>query len=227
MSYRIMVVDDELDSSTLLKDILKGEGHRVSSATSAEEALHKLQSELPDILILDLGLPGMSGLRLCELLKRDPRTVALPVLMLTSRRQEAFKVEGLQVGADDYVTKPFSAKELLARIEAILRRVQRQGAPAQVLEAEGIRMDLDAHEVTLRGRKLALRPKEFELLRLFLEKQGRLLTYSFLTEAVWGDERIATRQDVKWWVHQLREKLGALGARIETVPLQGYRFAVR
>lgn len=220
----ILIIEDEAATAAALKDLLTHNGYQVSVTPHAEGALQKISASPPDLLILDIGLPGLSGMRLCEILKGDPRTAVLPIIMLTSKSREAEKVEGLKAGADDYVVKPFSAKELIARIEALLRRVERQGLPARVLEAGAIRVDLDAHEVTVKGKSVSLRPKEYALLVLFLGKKNRVLTYSFLAEAVWGDDRIATAKDVMWWVHQLRETLGSLGSRIETITGSGYKF---
>lgn len=225
MAHSILIVEDDAESAKFLKDLLTAAGYRAGAAGDAEAALHKIRLSPPDLVILDVGLPGLSGLRLCGLLKEDPRTAGLPIIMLTSKSRESDKVEGLKTGADDYVTKPFSSKEMLARVEALLRRVQRQGVPTDVLAGGAVQVDVAAHQVAVRGKPVALRPKEYELLVLLLRAKGRVLTYDYLAEAVWGDNRIATSKDVMWWIHQLREKLGTEGARIETITGQGYRFS--
>lgn len=207
-------------------NLLEKSGYKASVAKTAEEALSKLEKALPDLLLLDLQLPGMSGMRLCPLIKENSRTAALPIIMLTTQSAPSRKVEGLTTGADDYVTKPYSPKELLARMTALLRRVEGPGVPCTVLQAGKLKIDIEAHQVTLAGKPLELRPKEYDLLMLFMKSKGRLLLYSFILESIWGDERLATRQDIKFWISQLRDKLGPMGTRIETVINQGYRFSV-
>lgn len=223
--HKVLIVEDDAVSAELARSVLEKNGYKVSVTATAEDALKRVSSSPPDVVILDLQLPGMSGMRFCKIVKEDAKTASLPIIMLTTQNRESQKVEGLDTGADDYITKPYSPKELIARVAALLRRVERQGAPRSVLQAGKLELDLEAHKVTLNGKPLTLRPKEYDLLALFLKSKGRLLLYNFIAEAVWGDDRIATRQDIKFWISQLRDKLGPMGTRIETVINQGYRFS--
>jgi DNA-binding response OmpR family regulator len=172
MAAKILVVDDDKAMSSLVRDTLVNKGYSVTVKGTAEEALQSIRANLPDLLILDVGLPGFSGLHLCEALKKDQATSSLLILMLTSQNQEAQKVHGLEAGADDYVTKPFSVREFNARIEALLRRQSRPVSTQQVLQGHGIVMRVDSHDVLVDGNKVALRPKEYALLELLLRSEG-------------------------------------------------------
>lgn len=221
---RILVVEDELAQAEFLKQLLPEQGYKVFHAHSGEEAIRKLKGTAIDLVLLDIGLPGMSGAQVCAEIKKDPDYSKLPIIMLTTQNHASTKVDTLNSGADDYVTKPFHAKELIARIAALFRRLELKEAPNKQLKAGKLSIDLTTHEAYIGKDKLDLRPKEYELLLLFLTRKGRVMNYSFIAESVWGDDRVATREDVRWWVHQLRAKLGKVGDCIETVVNTGYKF---
>jgi DNA-binding response OmpR family regulator len=218
---RILIVEDDRASAELLKDGLLGAGYAVVHAPGAEEALLELREGVPDLMILDVNLGGMTGFQLCDLVRGSPATAGIPILMLTSRSGTADKVSGLRRGADDYVVKPFVEPELLARVEALLRR-GRPTPPSAVLQSGDVRVDLDRREVFIGQRATALSPLEFDLLVVFLKSPGRAMTYAQLA-AVWTG-RTATRHTLTVTVARLRERLGDAGDRIEALPGVGYKW---
>lgn len=224
MKAQILVIDDDRENASFIKVLLSGQGYRVYTASTAERALEMVRENPPDLLISDVQLPGLPGTRLCELLKSQPQTATLPVILLTVMGTESDKVRGLKIGADDYLTKPFSAAELSARVEALLRRVRHAGQTTQLLSLGNLEVDLDRHEVRLRGKPVSLRRKEYDLLVLFLQKKGRVLTKNFLTEALWRDESIVTRNTLNVHIKNLRRKLGPYKNLIETVIGEGYKL---
>ena len=225
MASRVLVVEDEPDIRDLLAFHLERGGYQVTRAATGPEALRQLRAAPPDLVILDLMLPEMDGLEVCRRLRAEPATAALPVIMLTAKGDEVDRVVGLELGADDYVVKPFSPKEMLARVRAVLRRARPplSGVP---LAVGGITLDGGTHQATVSGRPLALTPKEFDLLRALLEARGRVLSREFLLDRVWGyaraDEIESRTVDVH--VRRLRAKLGPEGERILTVKNVGYRL---
>jgi len=223
MPNKVLVVDDDAGVRDLVTQILKKAGFNVKSVESAEKGLEELRMTLYDLVILDLNLPGLSGMKACEIIKSDPSTAHLPIIMLTAQDNERSKVQGLQIGADDYVTKPPSPNEFIARVNALLRRVKNAGVPEKIFEAENLKVDLDRHEVFVQGKPITLRPKEFQLLSLFLEKKGRVLTRSFLFEALWG-EGVVTEHTLEVHINHLREKLGPISSYLQTIPGVGYKF---
>lgn len=223
MSHKILVVDDDQDVREMLVQILKKAGYVVRAVDTAEKGLQELRQVLYDLVVLDLNLPGLSGMKTAEILKQDPATAQLPIIMLTAQDAERSKVQGLQIGADDYITKPPSSAEFVARVNALLRRVKYQGVPEKIIELGGLRVDLERHEVTVKGKSVTLRPKEFQLLTLFLEKRGRVLTRSFLFEALWG-EGVVSEHTLEVHINHLREKLGPLSNCLQTIPGVGYKF---
>ncbi|MBI4396124.1 MAG: response regulator transcription factor [Elusimicrobia bacterium] len=206
-----------------MSQILQKAGFKTETAESAEKGLEELRHALYDAIVLDVNLPGLSGMKMCELLKQDPSTVRLPIIMLTAESDSRSKVQGLVTGADDYITKPPVPEELVARLNALLRRVKYAGAPAQVLEVKDLRMDLDRHEVFVQGKSVPLRPKEFQLLALFLEKKGRALPRSAIFETLWPGE-LVTEHTLEVHVNHLRDKLGPLSTYLQTIPGFGYKF---
>ena len=225
MASRVLIVEDERDIRDLILFHLEREGFQVSSASSGEEALRQVRHASPDLVLLDLMLPAMGGLEVCRKLRQDPATVALPIVMLTAKGDEVDRVLGLELGADDYIVKPFSPKELLARVRAVLRRAK--PAPGAATIAIGaLAIDPGTRTVTVQGAPLTLTHKEFELLSALADAQGRVLSREFLLDRVWGysraDEIESRTVDVH--VRRLRVKLGPEGRRILTVKSVGYRL---
>ena len=225
MASRVLIVEDERDIRDLVLFHLEREGFQVSSASSGEEALRQVRHASPDLVLLDLMLPAMGGLEVCRKLRQDPATVALPIVMLTAKGDEVDRVLGLELGADDYIVKPFSPKELLARVRAVLRRAKpAPGAAAIAIGALAI--DPGTRTVTVQGAPLTLTHKEFELLSALADAQGRVLSREFLLDRVWGYSRAGEIESrtVDVHVRRLRVKLGPEGRRILTVKSVGYRL---
>jgi phosphate regulon transcriptional regulator PhoB len=225
MSSRVLIVEDEPDIRELVVHHLKREGYQVSVAASGEEALRQVQASPPDLVLLDLMMPTMNGLEVCRRLRQDPVTASLPIVMLTAKGDEIDRVLGLEIGADDYVVKPFSPKELLARVRAVLRRsLPAPGASPTTLGA--LTIDPGTHTVSVGEEVLALTPKEFDLLRALVEARGRVLSREFLLDRVWGYSRASEIESrtVDVHVRRLRVKLGREGRRVLTVKSVGYRM---
>ncbi len=225
MTNRILVVDDEPDITALVAYHLAKAGYRVSTAANGPDALRAARDERPDIVILDLMLPGVSGYDVLAELRRRDETREVGVILLTSRREEADRIRGLSLGADDYLSKPFSPQELSLRVNALLRRL---GAPAvsagSTLSAGPITIDRSAHRVMLDGRELTLTATEYKLLLTLVERRGRVQTRPQLLETVWEAQPDIQTRTVDMHVQRLRSKLGETGKLIETVRGFGYRF---
>lgn len=224
---KILVVEDEKDILKLLKYNLEKEGYEPLTAGDGEQAVEIFRREKPRLLILDLMLPKADGLEVCRLVRAENKKV--PILMLTAKNTEIDKIVGLEMGADDYVTKPFSVKELLARVKTLLRRTVQEDAPTQVLTAGVLEVDLDKYEVRLGKQAVELTTKEFELLRTLWNARGKALTREDILERVWGYDKssdIDTRT-VDQHVARLRDKLGQEKKRVVTVKNVGYRFVER
>ena len=229
---RVLVVEDEPDIAALIAYQLTREGFRVETTGTGTGALDAVDREIPDLVILDRMLPGLSGDEILERLRADPATANVPVLVLTAKREQEDRIEGLELGADDYLTKPFSPRELALRAQAILRRVQEAGivGGGRVLKAGPIRLDTEAHRTSIDGEELSLTPTEFRLLQALMERRGRTQSRKQLLEKAWDVEsgvsdRIQTRT-VDMHVRRLRAKLGEMGDWIETVRGFGYRLKV-
>jgi two-component system phosphate regulon response regulator PhoB len=223
---QILVVEDERDIAALVAYHLTREGYRVRTAAGGREALEATQHERPDLVVLDLMLPGLSGQEVLAELKGRPETADVPVVVLTARREEADRIRGLELGADDYVTKPFSPQELVLRVGAVLRRAQSPpvAGAGRILRAGPVTVDLSALRVTVSGRSVDLTPTEYRLLVALLERRGRVQSRDQLLEAAWDIHvRIETRT-VDMHVQRLRAKLGSAASWIETVRGFGYRF---
>ncbi len=227
---RVLVVEDEPDIAALVAYQLTREGFRVETAATGTEALTAVHRELPDLVVLDRMLPGVTGDEVLKTLKVEPSTRGVPVLVLTARREQEERIEGLELGADDYLTKPFSPRELVLRVHAILRRARDTAAPAggRVLRAGPLCMDLAAHQATLDGAEIVLTPTEFRLLQALVERKGRTQSRRQLLERAWDvkseiSDRLHTRT-VDIHVRRLRSKLGVVGDWVETVRGFGYRF---
>jgi two-component system, OmpR family, phosphate regulon response regulator PhoB len=226
---RILVVEDERDIAALVAYHLTKEGYRVRTAEGGHEALEAARAEKPDLMILDLMLPGFSGYEVLQEMRRRPELMEVPVVVLTARRDEADRVKGLELGADDYVTKPFSPRELVLRVSAVLRRAQSPAVAAggRTLRAGAVVVDLSALRVAVDGYELDLTPTEYRLLVTLLERRGRVQSRQQLLETAWEiSARIETRT-VDMHVQRLRAKLGDHGGMIETVRGFGYRFRAR
>jgi DNA-binding response OmpR family regulator len=216
-------VDDEPEAVELLEFNLKKAGFEVIAATDGAQALKTARSALPHLIVLDLMLPEIDGLEVCKMLRRDPATARIPIVMLTAKAAEVDRILGLELGADDYLTKPFSPRELVARIQALLRRA-RPAPASEVIESAGLRLDESAREASFHGRPLALTPREFDLLSFFARHPGRVLTREELLRKVWGYDYLGETRTVDVHVRRLRRKLGEPHGPIETVLGSGYKW---
>jgi two-component system, OmpR family, phosphate regulon response regulator PhoB len=225
MAREVLVVEDEPDIRRLVVLHLERDGFRCRTATTGSDALREVKAAIPDLVVLDLMLPEVDGLEVCRRLRRDTSTASVPIIMLTAKSDEVDRIVGLEIGADDYIGKPFSPKELVARVRAVLRRTQpNQATPA--LTVGPITLDAARHAVSLNGQAIVLTPKEFDLLQALLEAAGRVLSREFLLNRVWGYARadVIESRTVDVHVRRLRAKLGDAGSRIATVKSIGYRF---
>ena len=223
---RVLVVEDEQDIAALIKHTLERSGEMQASIVgSGDAALRAVAERPPDVVILDLNLPVLSGTEVCRILRSRPATANLPIIMLTARTAESDRVSGLDLGADDYVTKPFSLRELGARVRAVLRRRQQNPATsAAIYRGTRLLADFDAVAVSVDGQPVKLTRREFELLRFLVENKNRVLSRDRLLERVWGYDRFIETRSVDVHVGRLRAKLGPVGTQIETVVGLGYRF---
>lgn len=227
---RVLVVEDERDIAALVAYELTRAGFRVETAADGPSAMEAVSRSVPDLMILDRMLPGMSGDDVLRAIRDEPETRGLPVMMLTARRAEQERIEGLELGVDDYLTKPFSPRELVLRVEAILRRIREPAMDSggRIFKAGALVVNVGSNEVSIDGDPVELTPTEFRLLSTLLERQGRTQSRQRLLERAWEVEsRVATRiqtRTVDMHVRRLRQKLGELGSWIETVRGFGYRF---
>ena len=229
---RILVVEDEPDIAALIAYQLTREGFRVETAATGPAALESVGRAIPDLVVLDRMLPGLSGDEVLEHLKAEPATSQIPVLVLTAKREQEERIAGFELGADDYLTKPFSPRELVLRTQAILRRVSEAGMASggRILRAGPIRLDLGSHQATLNGEELKLTPTEFRLLQALMERRDRTQSRQQLLEKAWDlesavSERIHTRT-VDMHVRRLRGKLGEVGSWVQTIRGFGYRLKI-
>ena len=224
---KILIVEDEANIRQLLRYNLEKEGFQVMEAADGMQGLRTAQKEKPDLVLLDLMLPGMDGLEVCRTLKGTPATSALPIIMLTAKAEEVDKIIGLELGADDYMTKPFSPRELTARIKAVLRRSQKETALPGELQVGRLRFNFSRYEVSMGGIKLELTPKEYELIKMLATNLGKVFTREQLLEKVWGYEYFGDTRTVDVHVRHLRAKMAADPATsdmLETVRGFGYRL---
>ena len=224
MAPRILVVDDEPDILDLTRLALTGDGFDVDIAATGDEALAQLRRSRPDLVVLDLMLPDRPGTEICRAMRADPEQRDIPVIMLTARSDEVDRVVGFELGADDYVTKPYSPRELCLRVRAVLRRGRSSETPPERLEKHNLRVDLDRHQCVYRDQEITLTAKEFQLLTSLMRRPGRVLTRERLLEEVWGEGIAVTHRTVDTHMKRLREKLGGAGELIDTVRGVGYRF---
>lgn len=228
MAANILLVEDEPGIQELLKLNLGQAGHQVTAASDAEDALQYLKSALPDVILLDWMLPGMSGIDLCKRLRADNRYQPVPIIMLTARGEEQDRVAGLDTGADDYITKPFSPRELVSRIRAVLRRRAPQ-MTEELVDIAGLRLDPVSHRVTGNGTPIELGPTEFRLLHFFMTHAERVYSRSQLLDQVWGDDVFVEERTVDVHIRRLRLALEVSGHDnlVQTVRGSGYRFSVQ
>jgi DNA-binding response OmpR family regulator len=222
----ILVVEDDVDIAALLAHYLEKAGHRVERITSGTEVLPKLRKGGADLVVLDLMLPGMDGLVVCQAMRADRAIASIPIIMLTARGEESDRISGLELGADDYVTKPFSPKEVVARVTALLRRAGRT-ATAGPQHYGRITIDADRHTVALDGEDVKLTAKEFLLLQYLVQHKGRVLSRDLLLSDVWGYNYTGGTRTVDVHIRRLREKLPPLSESIETIKQFGYKLVER
>ena len=222
---KILLVEDEEDILELVRYNLDREGYRVIAVATGEKALKALKEETYDLVVLDLMLPGVDGLEVCKRIKSDPETGDVPVIMLTARSEEADVVTGLELGADDYITKPFSPRVLTARLRAVLRRKSSQSADDVLpIEFNDLAIHPGRHEVTVKGKPVKLTLTEFRILRFLATRPGWVYSRYQIIDGVQGDDHIVTDRSVDVQIVGLRKKLGSAGRHIETVRGVGYRF---
>jgi DNA-binding response OmpR family regulator len=224
---RILVVEDDRDIADLVSRYLERAGFAVEILTSGRQALTAIAERPPDVLILDLMLPHVDGLEICRLVRADPKTAAIPIIMLTARGEESERIVGLELGADDYIAKPFSPNELVARVRALLRRTVRQAPASSLLSYGPILVDPERHTVSAGGKDVTLTAKEFLLLQYLLRHQGRVLSRDVLLTHVWGYTYTGGTRTVDVHVRRLREKLPSLEGTLVTVKQFGYKLLER
>lgn len=227
MEDTVLIVEDEADVVDLLRYNLKRAGFKVIVATSGDAGLACVRAHRPDIVILDLMLPGMSGLEVCRALKQDAETTHIPILMLTAKDEQKDRVKGLETGADDYVGKPFSPRELVLRVQALLRRLRTSAASTSLIELDGLTLDKSSLQARIDGERLELTTTEFKLLITLVNNRGRTLGRDDLLRDVWGYSPGMDTRTVDTHMRRLREKLLCHAPRLETIRGEGYRFNVQ
>jgi len=220
----ILIVEDDPDIAQLIEHYLLRAGHAVNRLSTGTAVMPRLRTEPADLVILDLMLPGMDGLLVCQAMRAEPSTAEIPIIMLTARGEESDRVSGLELGADDYVTKPFSPRELTARVTALLRRSTRGPAPSGVVRYGPIVIDAERHHVAVDGQEVKLTAKEFLLLQYLLQHRGRVLSRDLLLTDVWGYHYTGGTRTVDVHIRRLREKIPVLADAIETIKQFGYKL---
>ncbi|QTH64434.1 phosphate regulon transcriptional regulator PhoB [Psychrosphaera ytuae] len=226
MSHKILIIEDEFAIREMLTFVIEQNGYKAISAENYNDAQQLLMDETPALILLDWMLPGMSGIQVAKKIKQSDSYKHIPIIMLTARSEEDDKIQGLEVGADDYITKPFSPKELIARIKAVLRRTQ-PTATDDPIEIVGLRLDPTSHRVTLEGSDLHLGPMEFKLLHFFMTHQERVYSRDQLLDNVWGTNTYVEDRTVDVHIRRLRKALITHDKLIQTVRGSGYRFSTR
>ncbi len=221
-THRVLIVEDEADLADLLAYNLRKAGYEAEVARDGRSGLHRVSEMLPDLVILDVMLPQMSGLQVARQVRTNPRTAGVPIIMLTAKAEEVDQISGLQTGADDYMTKPFSIKVLLARVEAMLRRTRQAGQSSDVVSFGPVAADLSTHEVTVDGEPIRLTLTEFRLLVALLRKPGKVLTRADLMYSAMGPAVLVTTRTIDVHVAAIRKKLGQCGNMIRTIRGVGY-----
>jgi phosphate regulon transcriptional regulator PhoB len=221
---RILVAEDEPDVLNLVSINLTNAGFIVLQAENGPSALQQARENSPSLVVLDLMLPGLSGLDVCKVLKKEPATAQVPIIMLTAKAEEVDRIVGLELGADDYITKPFSPRELVLRIQSVLRRVAAPEGPADILNLGDIQLDRLRHEVRVRTKHIEFTATEFKLLSVLMERRGRVQSRDTLLNDVWGYENVIDTRTVDTHIRRVREKLGRAADCIETIRGFGYRM---
>ncbi|WP_045223008.1 response regulator [Desulfonatronum thioautotrophicum] len=221
---KILIVEDEADILQLLEYHLTANGYEVFTATTGLEALKLARRHQPELMLLDLMLPGLDGFEVCRELKHDPHTSSTAVIMLTARGEEVDRVVGLELGADDYVTKPFSPREIVLRVKAVLRRAQHESSPPAVWERKGLRIEEESHRVFVDGQDTELTATEFKLLTELVHGEGKVMNRDQLLNTVWGYQFSGYSRTVDTHIRRLRKKLGPYAEWVETIRGVGYRF---
>lgn len=221
---KVLIIEDELDLAELLVFNLEKEGHAATSVQDGRVGLTRAQTELPDLILLDLMLPGMLGTDVCKQLRKDQRTVHIPIIMLTAKGDEIDRVVGFEVGADDYLAKPFSMRELMLRVKAVFRRGASSDTAAQHITAGAIAIDSERHIVLCDGQQIDLTSTEYRLLLYLTERPDRVISRELLLQQVWGYNYLGDTRTVDTHVTRLRNKLGAAGEQIKTVRGFGYKL---
>lgn len=227
ISKHILVVDDEADLVELVSYNLKKEGFIVDSAPDGEAALKKIRKGRYDLIILDLMLPGIQGMEICRILRNDPKTTALPIILLTAKGEEVDKIIGLEMGADDYITKPFSPRELVARVKAVLRRTAEKPAPGKIIEVGVLVINKETYTVTRKGEPIKLSATEFKLLVFLAERMGKIFNRDQILDAIWRDEAFVEPRTVDVHIRRLRSQIEEDPAQpryIKTMRGIGYFF---
>jgi phosphate regulon transcriptional regulator PhoB len=225
MKSKILVVDDEPDAVELIEFNLKSAGFEVVSANDGAEAVQKAKNLQPELIILDVMLPEMDGMEVCKTLRRNPDTAKIPIIMLTAKAAEIDRVLGLELGADDYVTKPFSPRELVLRVKNMLRRGQPAENKAEHILAGDLVIDIPRHQVLIKGKKVDLTATEFKLLTILAQRRGRVQSRDQLLQDVWEYDSVIDTRTVDTHMRRLREKLGVAARYLDTIRGVGYRFA--
>lgn len=224
MKPKILVVDDEPDAIELVEFNLRSAGFEVASAMDGKEAVKKARATLPDLILLDVMLPEVDGLEVCKILRRDPTTSSIPILMLTAKAAEIDRILGLELGADDYVTKPFSPRELVLRIKSVLRRGHPSETKVEQIRVGALTIDIPRHQVMVDGKPVDLTATEFKLISILAQRRGRVQSREKLLQDVWEYDNIIDTRTVDTHVRRLREKLGRAAKYVDTVRGVGYRF---
>lgn len=224
MKPKILVVDDEPDAVELIEFNLKSAGYDVATASDGEEALNKARSILPHLIVLDLMLPEVDGMEVCKILRRDPKTSSIPIVMLTAKAAEIDRVLGLELGADDYVTKPFSPRELVLRVKRLLRSSPGEEKAKDRIHVKDLTIDVPAHRVEVKGKPVDLTATEFKLLTVLAQRRGRVQSRDQLLHDVWEYDSVIDTRTVDTHMRRLRDKLGAASKYLDTVRGVGYRF---
>ena len=220
----ILLIDDEKDLIELVRYNLEKEGYDVIAATDGGSGLEVVRKHRPDLVVLDLMMPGLDGLQVCQQLRSDPRSARVPVIMLTAKATEADRVVGLELGADDYITKPFSPREVVARVKAVLRRSMPGPEERQLIRSGDLAIDLSGHEVTFRGQRVTLTATEFRILEFLAGRPGRVFSRDEIIDAALGNETAVFDRTVDVHITAIRRKLGQGAEQIETVRGFGYKF---